>query len=80
MSTDDALTPKRDESHAEWTRRIGAHCTVCGKPSTGFHAACGALPCQADTTDPIAPDPPCPGYRRQVREAITRELTGGDHG
>jgi hypothetical protein len=58
----------RAESHSEWTRRVGAHCTLCGRPVTGICAICGALSCRADTTDPIAPDPPCPGYRYRVIE------------
>jgi hypothetical protein len=67
------------ESHSEWTRPVGAHCTLCGRAVTGTCAVCGALPCRADTTDPVAPDLPCPGYRRQVREAISRALNGEEN-
>lgn len=52
------------ETHAEWARRVGPHCTVGGEPlPTGRCAEHAALACRADTTDPVAPDPPCGGYR-----------------
>ena len=54
------------ETHSEWSRRVGAHCPVCGQPVAGTCTSCAALPCRADTTDPVAPDPPCAGYRRQT--------------
>lgn len=66
-------------NHAEWTRQIGHHCGQCGTPwarnKSGryvravFCDHCGSMPCRADTTDPVAPDPPCMGYRRVVEGA-----------
>ena len=70
------------ETHSEWSRRVGAHCPVCGEPITGTCTSCAALPCRADTTDPVAPDPPCLGYRRQtaaghvMTPAVTRPYFG----
>jgi hypothetical protein len=66
------------ESHAEWTRRIGAHCPVCGRPVTSGCAVCAALPCRADTTDPVAPDAPCAGYRSAVTRELTRKESGDE--
>ena len=50
---------------------LPAHCGTCGTdwpaprpsgaPSTQRCPACGGLSCRADTTDPVAPDPPCVG-------------------
>lgn len=44
------------------------HCAMCGDDWPDNHhglcRACGAgLPCRADTTDTVAPDPPCSGIR-----------------
>ena len=63
------------ETHSEWSRRVGAHCPVCGQPVAGTCTSCAALPCRADTTDPVAPDPPCAGYRRQTAlDALRRSV------
>lgn len=54
---------------------LPSHCATCGvdwpKGYNGICRSCGAgLPCRADTTDEVAPDPPCQGMRfRGVRAA-----------
>lgn len=47
------------------------HCAVCGanwpKGYNGICRSCRAgLPCRADTTDEVAPDPPCAGSRLRL--------------
>ncbi|MDB5716331.1 MAG: hypothetical protein JWO15_3728 [Sphingomonadales bacterium] len=47
---------------------LGPHCAVCGTTwppkAYGLCTKCHAgLPCRADTTDLVAPDPPCAGSR-----------------
>lgn len=43
------------------------HCGTCGtdwpttKPLVQRCPTCGGLACRADTTDEVAPDPPCAG-------------------
>lgn len=46
------------------------HCSTCGMDwPKGAHGLCptckAGLPCRADTTDTVAPDPPCAGSRLQ---------------
>lgn len=47
---------------------LPAHCTTCGvdwpAKHQGICPSCKAgLPCRTDTTDTVAPDPPCAGSR-----------------
>lgn len=47
---------------------LPAHCAVCGEDwPDGYNGVCkscrSGLPCHADTTDTVAPDPPCAGSR-----------------
>lgn len=51
--------------------RLPLHCAVCGVDwPDGHHGlcrSCGAgLSCRADTTDSVAPDPPCAGGRHRM--------------
>lgn len=44
------------------------HCSCCGIDwPKGYHGICrecrAGLPCRADTTDTVAPDPPCLGWK-----------------
>jgi hypothetical protein len=69
-------------SHAEWSRSLGhPHCGFCGTvitSVTGLCSECHGLACRADTTDLVAPDPPCVGYRRKVNPRAS--VTEGKYG
>ena len=85
----DRVATDLPETHAQWSRRIGHHCGQCGnrwpRDSHGrpvrdvFCPSCGSLPCRADTTDPVAPDPPCAGYR-VTHAAIDAYVPPGETG
>lgn len=50
---------------------LPAHCSTCGIDwPKGYHGICrncrSGLPCRADTTDTVAPDPPCGGSRKRM--------------
>lgn len=50
------------------------HCSTCGIDwPPGYNGTCrecrSGLPCRADTTDPVAPDPPCAGSRGRLSVA-----------
>lgn len=52
-------------------RELPKHCAVCGCDwPAGHHSLCktcgSGLPCRADTTDTVAPDPPCQGSRNRL--------------
>ena len=54
------------------------HCAVCGKDwpddANGLCPHCHAgLSCRADTTDTVAPDPPCAGSRQRLDAADPQE-------
>lgn len=49
------------------------HCPLCGADwPADHHGPCrecrNGFPCRADTTDTVAPDPPCAGSRRRLDE------------
>lgn len=53
--------------------RLPRHCHNCGEDwpakATGLCPRCHqGLACRADTTDPVAPDPPCPGSRLRFKK------------
>ena len=54
--------------------QLPEHCATCGAdwPKGRFYALCpscnAGVPCHADTTDEIAPDPACGGSRKRMRE------------
>jgi hypothetical protein len=55
--------------HSELPR----HCSTCGVDwPDGVHGLCrscrAGLPCRADTTDAVAPDPPCGGSRARLSD------------
>lgn len=54
------------------------HCSTCGDnwPENAYAVcpSCGAgLCCRADTTDTVAPDPPCSGSRLRLSAPNTKE-------
>ena len=63
----DLGTNRRSTPHS----RLPLHCAVCGEDWPVYARSlcpnCHAgLSCRADTTDMVAPDPPCGGSRRRL--------------
>lgn len=59
--------------------RLPRHCAVCGVDWPDGHQgvcrSCGAgLSCRADTTDSMAPDPPCAGSRHRLPPQNTDDV------